>query len=241
MFLKSTPPSTNNRPKATMQTHTIFITLLAGTLATGTGFISYQWVAQNQQQNLVNQNATFAKPIDIEHTHTHGPDEDHNHTLLASSNTAQAVNPIHVNDIKEGKKPLRPDFKLKDLEGKLRDIKEWDGKVIVLNFWATWCPPCKKEMPAFVELQKKHGAKGLQIIGLAIDQKNLVNDFADSIGINYPMLLGELDAVDIAKAYGNARGQLPYTVIINRQKQLVFVKQGEVLKEEIEKIISGLF
>lgn len=145
-----------------------------------------------------------------------------------------------VNDVKANKKPLRPEFSLADVQGKTHSIREWDGKIILLNFWATWCPPCQREMPAFVKLQDKYGKLGFQIIGVAIDQKQAVLDFADSIGVNYPMLIGELDAVDVAKRYGNERGQLPYSVIIDQSKRVILVKRGEITHEEIEKVILTL-
>ncbi len=146
-----------------------------------------------------------------------------------------------IQKIKAGQKPRRPDFAIQDLDGKVRHIREWDKKkVIVLNFWATWCPPCKKEMPAFMELQEKYGKQGLQIIGIAIDDKKLVKEFVDDMGINYVILSGQLDAVDISRRYGNFRGQLPYTVFINSKQQLVAVKRGEITKAEAEKAILQL-
>lgn len=135
---------------------------------------------------------------------------------------------------------LRPEFSLPDLKGKLRDIREWDGKVIVLNFWATWCPPCRKELPAFIELQEKYGSQGLQFVGVAIDTAESVSDFSDTYGVNYPMMVGELEAIEIGKQYGNRFGALPYTVIIDRTGKMVFVQRGELLKETAENTIKPL-
>ena len=134
----------------------------------------------------------------------------------------------------------RPDFSLVDLQGKKHDIKEWDGKVLVINFWATWCPPCRKEMPAFVSLQEKYGARGLQFVGVAVDTPQNVTDFADTYGVNYPMLVGELKAIDIGKLYGNRFGALPYTVIIDRSGKIVFVQRGGLTKEIAEKTLLPL-
>lgn len=138
------------------------------------------------------------------------------------------------NDIK------RPEFQLTDLGGNLRNIKEWDGKVILLNFWATWCPPCKKEIPAFIELQDKYGSSGFQIIGVAIDQPELVEAYSDSMGVNYPILVGEDEGIDITTQYGNRLNLLPYTVIIDRSSMIRFIKKGEVTKDEIEELIIPL-
>ena len=136
---------------------------------------------------------------------------------------------------------LRPEFALPDTEGQIHNIKEWDGKVLVVNFWATWCPPCRREMPAFIELQDEFGAQGLQFIGVAIDEADKVSEFMDTYGVNYPMLLGDLAAIDVAKKYGNRFGALPYTVIVDRQGKITFIRRGELTKTgaiaEIKKLL----
>ena len=134
----------------------------------------------------------------------------------------------------------RPEFQMADLEGKLHNINEWDGKVILLNFWATWCPPCRKEIPAFIELQEKYGPSGFQVIGVAIDQPDLVEEFSDSMGVNYPLLVGEDDAIDIGIEYGNRMNVLPYSVIINHEGMIRFIKKGEVTRDEVEELIKPL-
>lgn len=134
----------------------------------------------------------------------------------------------------------RPEFQLPDLDGKLRNISEWDGKVILLNFWATWCPPCRKEIPAFIDLQDQYGSSGFQVIGVAIDQMDLVQGYSDSIGVNYPILVGEDKGTDISTQYGNRLGMLPYTVIIGRNSMIMFIKKGEVTRDEIEELIQPL-
>lgn len=134
----------------------------------------------------------------------------------------------------------RPEFALPDTDGKSHNIKKWDGKVLVVNFWATWCPPCRKEMPAFIELQDQYGEQGLQFIGVAIDDADKVADFMDTYGVNYPMLLGDLAAIDIGKQYGNRFGALPYTVIVNREGKITFTRRGELEKHEAEAEIKKL-
>ncbi|MGD8742709.1 MAG: TlpA disulfide reductase family protein [Granulosicoccaceae bacterium] len=134
----------------------------------------------------------------------------------------------------------RPDFRLPDLEDRVRSVAEWDGKVIIVNFWATWCPPCRKEMPAFIELQEQYGEQGLQFVGIAIDEKDKVIDFSDTYGVNYPMLVGDLDAIKLGKAYGNRFGALPYTVIIDREGRIAFTQRGELLKNTAETEIRKL-
>jgi peroxiredoxin len=134
----------------------------------------------------------------------------------------------------------RPGFQLKDTQGKLRDISEWDGKILVINFWATWCPPCVREMPMFVEMQDTHAGQDLQFVGVAIDDQAKVRDFMDTMGVNYPMLIGSSDAIAIAKQYGNRFGALPYTVIVDRQGVIRYTQRGELLREVLEQQLTAL-
>ena len=145
-----------------------------------------------------------------------------------------------IQKILTGQKPKRPAFAMRDLKGKVRHIKEWDNKIVIINFWATWCPPCKREMPAFIDLYKKYKKSGVEIIGVAIDETESVKQFVDDIGVNYTILVGQLDAMEINRQYGNIRGQLPYTIFINRQQQIVAVKRGEIKKQEMERAILKL-
>lgn len=134
----------------------------------------------------------------------------------------------------------KPDFTLPDLESKPHNIHEWDGNVVVLNFWATWCTPCLRETPLFVELQKKYGAKGLQFIGVAIDNVEKVREFVDSYGINYPTLIAGGPDIKITERYGNLLGALPYTVVIDRQGKITYIERGELKLPSAEKNILAL-
>ena len=131
-------------------------------------------------------------------------------------------------------------FTLNDMEGNQHQFSEWDGKVRVLNFWATWCPPCRKETPMFVEMQDELGDKGLQFVGVAIDEKQKVQDFMDTFGVNYPMLIGTDDAIEVAKQYGNRFGALPWTVVINREGMIVHAQGGEMTRQKADSIIRPL-
>ena len=135
---------------------------------------------------------------------------------------------------------LRVDFTLQDLDGKPRSLSEWDGKVILLNFWATWCPPCRKEMPDFVELREELNEQPFEIIGVAIDRAEPVQDFVDEIGVNYPILLAELEGLKIMLAYGNQLTTLPYTVIIDQSGKVVEAFRTEVNKQQMLDIIQPL-
>jgi len=133
----------------------------------------------------------------------------------------------------------RIEFAAADLNGKMRNIKEWDGKIIFLNFWATWCPPCKKEIPAFIELQKTYGDQGLQIIGVAIDDEEAVREYVEKVGMNYPALVTQAEGTMLAKRYGNGVGVLPYTVIINRDGEISNTFQGELSKKRAEELLEA--
>ena len=132
----------------------------------------------------------------------------------------------------------RPEFAAMDLDSQLRNIKEWDGKLIFLNFWATWCPPCKKEIPTFIELQETYAEQGLQFIGIALDDDESVRKYAKMMSINYPTLLAEIDGVGLAKRYGNGIGALPYTVIINRNGEISQTIRGELSKKHALDILD---
>lgn len=134
----------------------------------------------------------------------------------------------------------RPEFTLNDLQNKPRRVGEWDGKVLVVNFWATWCPPCRKEIPQFIALQQELGKRGLQFLGIAIDDPRAVREFVQSLQLNYPILVGEQDAIDVAKAYGNLIGALPYTVVVDRKGTIVLTHQGEFSGHELEQVIVRL-
>ncbi len=134
----------------------------------------------------------------------------------------------------------RPDFSLIDVNGNLRRIEEWNGRVIALNFWATWCPPCLKEIPEFIHLQEKYADRGVQFIGIALQRPEEVLGFMQEHEFNYPVLAGEMEVVELSRAYGNEVGALPYTVIINRDGKIVFVKQGQLSGHIAEEVINRL-
>ena len=134
----------------------------------------------------------------------------------------------------------RPAFSMVDIDGRLRKAEEWDGKVLLINFWATWCPPCLKEIPLFVELQEKYRERNFQIIGIAIDDENAVRDFALRYDINYPVIAADEPAVELTRRYGNRDVLLPYTVFVDADSNIVAAKAGLMSGKEVESIILPL-
>ncbi|MEL6722413.1 MAG: TlpA disulfide reductase family protein [Pseudomonadota bacterium] len=133
-----------------------------------------------------------------------------------------------------------PDFQYPDLEGKLRLSTEWQDQILVLNFWATWCPPCRKETPMFVELQEHYQTDQVQFVGIAIDDPEQVRTFADTYGVNYPILLGNLPAMTLARQLGNRFDALPYTLVAAPGGKVIFRQQGEVHRTTLEPILQQL-
>ena len=125
-----------------------------------------------------------------------------------------------------------PDFELVALDGQRVKLSDFRGKAVVLNFWATWCAPCKIEMPWFVDLQKQYGNDGLTILGVAMDdaEPQKIAQFASEMGVNYPVLLG---TNKISEAYGDVEF-LPTTFYINRQGKIVGKVAGLIGRAEIE-------
>lgn len=135
---------------------------------------------------------------------------------------------------------VRPEFSLADVHGVPRSVSEWDGKVVALNFWATWCPPCRKEIPEFVELQARYGERGLQFVGIALQRPEDVLSFMEEYRMNYPVLAGEMEVIRLAERYGNRIGALPYTVIIDRAGRIAYVKAGPLPGPVAEEVITPL-
>lgn len=138
----------------------------------------------------------------------------------------------------------RPGFTLTTLAGKRRSASDWDGRVLVVNFWATWCAPCREEMPMLDRIQGELGGRGLQVVGIAIDQRKPVRDFVQELGVDYPILVSDLDAgrdaAAVSRDYGNAYGVLPYTVIVDREGHVAEVITGVLSEERLRSAVSPL-
>jgi len=134
----------------------------------------------------------------------------------------------------------RPDFSLVDSQGRRRSISEWDGRPLMVNFWATWCPPCRREIPLLNALRGKYGPRGYEIVGIAVDFRDDVLAYMNSTPISYPMLIGEQDAIDVAQAFGIDDLYYPSTVFIDRRGRIVTIKVGELHAPEADAILSAV-
>ncbi len=127
-----------------------------------------------------------------------------------------------------------------DVKGGTQSLEQWRGQVLVVNFWATWCAPCREEIPGFVRLQERYGSQGLQFVGIAIDQPDKVAEFASEFRINYPLLLGGLETIELLRQAGNRAGVLPYTLVIDRKGNLVSREPGGLKEARLENLIEPL-
>jgi thiol-disulfide isomerase/thioredoxin len=136
-------------------------------------------------------------------------------------------------------KPANLNFTIKDVQGKNVRLSDYKGKVILLDFWATWCGPCKIEIPWFVEFQNKYGPQGLQVVGVSVDDTvEMLRPYVKDLKMNYPVLLG-LHHDDIQDAYGPLWG-IPVTAVISRDARICAKHSGISSKENIEKEIKSL-
>ncbi|WP_260292134.1 TlpA family protein disulfide reductase [Sedimenticola hydrogenitrophicus] len=133
-----------------------------------------------------------------------------------------------------------PAFSFANLEGEQQASSQWNGKVLVINYWATWCPPCRKEMPLFIETQQAYADRGVQFVGIAIDDPLMVQDFVDIYAINFPILIGNADAIRLSNRMGNRFDSLPFTAIFDRQGNTRYIQVGEVSREVLERELEPL-
>jgi thiol-disulfide isomerase/thioredoxin len=137
------------------------------------------------------------------------------------------------------KVPARlPDFSLNDLSGKPTSIAAWSGKSLVINFWATWCAPCRREIPLLKTLAADWAGRDLTVVGIAVDYADKVRQFAAQFKIDYPVLIGEEDALDAAAKFGMDSPALPFTVFTDRRGEVVALFVGELHRPQADFILS---
>ena len=133
-----------------------------------------------------------------------------------------------------------PTFQLADRDGKIRSLQDWTGKSLIVNFWATWCAPCRREIPLLEKIQVEYGPEGFQVIGIAADYRDKVIAYADEIGLKYPLLIGEQEALDAATAFGVEAVGFPFTIFADRQGRIVAAHVGELTEPEARVILGAV-
>jgi thiol-disulfide isomerase/thioredoxin len=124
-----------------------------------------------------------------------------------------------------------------DLSGRTRRLADWQGRVVLFNFWATWCAPCREEMPLLDAAGKKFG---FPVVGIGIDTAPKIQAFAAKIGVRYEMLVGGAEAIPLMKDLGNSTGGLPFSLILDRSGRVAFRKLGALSVSELEGIVARL-
>jgi peroxiredoxin len=134
----------------------------------------------------------------------------------------------------------RPDFVLKDTTGRQVSADEFSGRVLLINFWASWCKPCVEEMPLISSLYEELAGSGFSVVGIALDQPSRAAAFAAEIGVSYPVLVGETDTVMAGRRYGNHAGMLPYSVLVGADGIVRWTRLGAVSREDLERRVREL-
>jgi thiol-disulfide isomerase/thioredoxin len=155
---------------------------------------------------------------------------------LLEPESPPAAEPIRPAVIPE----TRPDVTLADRAGQPRALSEWDGKALVINFWATWCAPCRREIPMLNALAAEEAAAGIEVIGIAIDFREDVLAYLEKMPINYTVLIGEQDGMEAARAFGMDNIGLPFTAFTDRKGRIVTLHVGELHKPQAEVILSAV-
>jgi len=136
--------------------------------------------------------------------------------------------------------PLPAGLQFSGLDGHPHHLEEWRGKLLLVNFWATWCTPCLHEIPQLVKMQKQYAARGLQIVGPAVDDEDAVRSMQGPLGINYPVLSGTPDAmIDIMEKLGNGPGGLPFSVLVSPDGLIVQRQLGEFTPAQLTQLIEA--
>jgi thiol-disulfide isomerase/thioredoxin len=124
-------------------------------------------------------------------------------------------------------------------DGKLANTEQWRGKVLVVNFWASWCPPCVEEMPTLDKLQAEFKNQNVLFVGIGIDSPSNIREFLQNTPVSYPIVIGGLEGSNLSKQMGNTQGALPYTVIIKAKGKASSSKLGKISEDELRNVIKS--
>ncbi len=129
---------------------------------------------------------------------------------------------------------------LPDLSGKPQTLSQWHGKVLVVNFWATWCAPCREEIPTLMKVQMKYASNGVEIVGIALDNVDKVRDYAKEIRIDYVLLIGGVETLSVLKDLGNRAGVLPFTIVLDRAGKVARAHAGALTEASLSAVLVPL-
>ena len=141
-------------------------------------------------------------------------------------------------NLQENKPKYISPFSLQDLDGNTRNINEWSNRRVLINFWATWCLPCRREMPMLQNLYLNKDIHNIEIIGVAVDHNEPVKDFINEYGIEFPILIGQSNAYEIMQQLGNSVQTLPYTLVVEPDGLITWCKYIEVKSEDLPSILG---
>jgi thiol-disulfide isomerase/thioredoxin len=127
-----------------------------------------------------------------------------------------------------------------DLHGQPRKLADWKGTIAVCNFWATWCAPCREEIPLLVRWHDRNRHHGAEVVGIGIDKRANIAEFSSTYKISYPLLIADVRVLEVMRALGNTAGALPYTVVLDRAGALAYRKLGTVTVQELDGILARL-
>jgi thiol-disulfide isomerase/thioredoxin len=151
-----------------------------------------------------------------------------------------AINPITNNPPAISAAPLF-NASLLDTQGIRQNLNQYKGKIIVVNFWATWCPPCREEMPELSLLHREYENKNVVVLGIAEDELDLVQEYLQSSPVTYPVFIANNENMNLGSSLGNDKGVLPYTIIINADGVVIDTFFGRISKPLLEKSLQNLF
>jgi thiol-disulfide isomerase/thioredoxin len=195
----------------------LLLSVTAILAAAAAGFTSYQLFLH--RQNTIVPTALPAVP--------HAPADDHE----AEAGPTEPARPQVPESL--------PDLQLRSIDGTAHRLTDWKGHDLLINFWATWCEPCRREIPLLKSLRRENAANKLEIVGIAIDYADAVKKYASEQGMDYPLLAGERDGLAAATAFG-METVLPFSVFADRQGRVVTLKIGELHRDEAELILARI-